>query len=376
LTFAEAAASARQEGNLHILPMALSHLARLQGVQGRLHQAEETYRQALEAAGTTTGRASPLAGIAYTGLGSLLYEWNDLAAAQAHLSRGIALARPWLAWDTLVPGYLTLAALKWAQGDAEAAAEVAAESLKVLDATEGMFVPPPAVSQLAASQALLQVRWGNVAAAARWAEGCNIDPEGEIPHAREAEALILARVWIAEGRPADAEQLLARLRAAAEAGGRTGRLIEVLVLQAVASHTQGQSATALNVLCQALLLAEPEGWVRTFVDEGASVAELLGQVDRQCAPGYVARLRAAFGPPSSPPTSTLSAHPLIEPLSERELEVLCLIAAGLSNQEIADRLIISLNTVKTHVKNLYGKLGTGNRTQTIARARELGLLSN
>jgi LuxR family maltose regulon positive regulatory protein len=183
-------------------------------------------------------------------------------------------------------------------------------------------------------------------------------------------------VWIAEGRLADAERLLARLRAAAEAGGRTGRLIEVLVVEAVASHTQGQFARALNVLCQALLLAEPEGWVRTFVDEGAPLAELLSRVDRHCAPSYVARLRAAFGPPSSPPSSTLSAHPLIEPLSERELEVLRLIAAGLSNQEIAHRLIISLNTVKTHVKNLYGKLGTGNRTQAIARARELGLLSN
>jgi LuxR family maltose regulon positive regulatory protein len=371
--FSEAAALALPEGNQHIYPMALSHLAQLQWVQGQLHQAEKTYLQALEAAKTMAGRASPLAGMAYVGLGGLYYEWDDLAAAQDYLAQGIALARPWMSWESLVPGYLTLARLKRAQGDVEGAAQ----ALDVLRELEGMPLSPQGAALLAASQALFHARQGELGAASRWAAGCDIDPQGEIPLAREAEAILLARVWMTQGRLAGAGQLLVRLRAAAQEGGRTGRLIEILVLQARVLHAQGQTGEALQALCQALLLAEPEGWVRTFVDEGAPLAHLLSEVDPQCAPAYVTRLLTAFGPSTSASISTSapSPQPLVEPLTDRELEVLQLIAAGMTNQEIAARLTVSVNTVKTHARNLYGKLDAGNRTQAVARARELGLLS-
>jgi LuxR family maltose regulon positive regulatory protein len=370
--FSEAAALALPEGNQHIYTMALSHLAQLQRVQGQLHQAEKTYLQALEAANTMAGRASPLAGMAYVGLGGLYYEWDDLAGAQGYLTQGIALARPWMNWESLVPGYLTLARLKRAQGDVEGAAQ----ALGVFRELEGMPLSPQGAALLAASQALFHAQQGELGAASRWAAGCDIDPQGDIPLAREAEAILLARVWMVQGRLAAAGQLLARLRAAAQEGGRSGRLIEILLLQARALDAQGQDGEALRVLCQALLLAEPEGWVRTFVDEGTPMAGLLSRVDPHCAPAYVARLLAAFGPstPASTPAPTLRSQPLVEPLTDRELEVLQLIAAGLTNQEIAARLTVSVNTVKTHARNLYGKLDATNRTQAVARARELGLL--
>jgi LuxR family maltose regulon positive regulatory protein len=375
-TFAEAATFALEEGNQHIFPMALSHRAELQVVQGQLHRAEKTYLQALEAAETMTERASPLAGMAYVGLGRLLYEWNELEDAEAYLVQGLALARPWMNWDTLVPGYLTLARLKRAQGDVEGASE----ALAAFDELEGMPLPPQAVSHLGAHQALFQAEWGDAKAAARWAEGCTIDPLGEIPLSREGEAVILARVWIAQGRLDDAAQLLDRLLAQAEGGGRTGEAIEIRVLQAMVLNAQGQAASAGETLCQALIPAEPEGWVRTFVDEGAPMAELLSHVGTSCVPGYVARLSTAFAPRrarsrSAAEPGARQPQPLVEPLTDRELEVLRLLAEGLTNQEIAGHLIISVNTVKTHVKNLYSKLGTGSRTQAVARGRELGLLS-
>jgi LuxR family maltose regulon positive regulatory protein len=371
--FAEAAKFALEEENQHLFPMALSHLANVQGIQGRLHQAERTYLQALEAAETMSGRASPLAGMAYAGLGSLLYEWNELEQAEAYLRQGLTLARPWMSWDTLVPGYLTLARLKLARGDVESASD----AMTTFDELKGMPLPPQAAAQLAPYEVWFRVEAGEVEAAAQWAESSDIGLQDEIPLAREAEAVILARVWIAHDRPADAARLLDRLLAQAEARGRTGQVIEILVLQAMALKARGQARAAADALCQALILAESEGWVRTFVDEGPPMAELLAEVDPSCVPGYVARLSAAFAPRRPPSSGAFGQpQPLVEPLTDRELEVLGLIAGGLTNREIAERLIISVNTVKTHVKNLYGKLHSRNRTEAVARARELGLLSD
>jgi LuxR family maltose regulon positive regulatory protein len=383
--FAEAADLALDDANQHIYPMALTHLANLQVVQGQLHQAQKTCQQALETAAKMTSRASPLAGMAYVGLGRLLYEWNDLAAARRHLEQGIALARPWMNWEALVPGYLTLAYLRRAEGDMEGAAT----ALDAFHQIEKMPLPPQAIAGLGAYRALLQAQWGDVEAAARWAEASGIDPDHDVPFFLEAEALIVARIWVAQGRPAQAQQLLARLLAPAQEAGRTGRLVEILALQAVVLHAQQQPDPALAALGQALVLAQPEGWVRTFVDLGAPMSDLLSRLDthpvgQACRRqpvhnAYVNHLLAAFAPrrPESPPPTPPASEPsqpLVEPLTEREMEVLLLIAAGLSNQDIANRLTVSLNTVKTHLKNLYGKLGTGTRTQAVARARELGLL--
>jgi LuxR family maltose regulon positive regulatory protein len=180
--------------------------------------------------------------------------------------------------------------------------------------------------------------------------------------------LTLARVLLAQGKPAVADVFLERLLQAAELAGRTGRVIEILALRALARQVYGDTPGALAALERSLTLAEPEGYVRTFVDEGVPMVRLLRRAASQgVAPGYVSRLLAAFGRAAGTPS-------LVEPLTAREREVLCLIAAGLKNQEIADRLVISVATVKRHVTNIYGKLGVSRRIQAIAQAQELGLL--
>ncbi len=367
--FTEAVTLSREAGNLHIVPMATGHLAQLEALRGRLHQARRTYEQALRLAEEMTARPSPLVGVAYAGLGEVLREWNDPDPAEAHLQRGIELGHQWGTWEPLLDGYTGLARIRAARGDL-------AGALAALDGLEEAarhLRAPWVLPALAAARARLQVFAGDVEAAARWAESAGLRAEDAPSYAREVEYISLARVLVAGGQTAEAARLLARLRAATEAGGRRGRTIEILLLQAQALGAQGDADGALVTLEQALTLAEPEGYVRIFVDEGPGLAALLRAVRaRGIAPGYVGRLLAALDGPAPPVARAMGA--LAEPLSERELEVLRLIAAGRSNREIATELFISLNTVKTHVKNLYAKLGAGSRTQAVARATELGLL--
>jgi LuxR family maltose regulon positive regulatory protein len=195
----------------------------------------------------------------------------------------------------------------------------------------------------------------------------------------EAEDLMLARIRITQGRQDEIQPLLQGLLASAKAGERTTRMIEILLLQALAFQARGDLDRGLNTLAQAFVLAEPEGFVRIFVDEGPEMARLLyTALGKGIAPAYTQRLLAAFpfdeaeqSAPSSPPDGETG---LIEPLSERELEVLELIATGISNQEVASRLFLSLNTIKVHTRNIYSKLGVNNRIQAVARARGLGIL--
>jgi LuxR family maltose regulon positive regulatory protein len=204
---------------------------------------------------------------------------------------------------------------------------------------------------------------------------------------REQELLMLARLWLAQGQPDEAERLLSPLASDAEADERTGALIEILALQACVRHAQGDRERAVTVLMKALALAEPEGFVRTFVDEGEVMQQLLTAVARQPATiadetslpskGYVARLLHAFNgqtSPDTPPQSPDKEAGLVEPLTARELEVLQLIAAGDSNRAVAKKLVITVSAVKKHTSNIYGKLNVNSRTQAVARARQLSLL--
>jgi LuxR family maltose regulon positive regulatory protein len=230
-----------------------------------------------------------------------------------------------------------------------------------------------------------------------------LNGDGELPYLREEEHIMLARILVAQERLTEARELLERLLKAAEAGGRIARVIEIRMIQALACRAQGNDEEVLTALESALLLAEPGGYVRTFIDEGEPMAKLLRQAAcRGIAVDHMGKILDAFlaGEPfdyaqdrqksggaeefsfasaSLPPGSSAHTEPphspaLIEPLSERELEVLGLIAEGLTNQEIATRLFLTLNTVKAHAHNIYGKLTVNNRTHAVARARELGLL--
>jgi LuxR family transcriptional regulator, maltose regulon positive regulatory protein len=206
-------------------------------------------------------------------------------------------------------------------------------------------------------------------------------PAVSVSMVRETEQIARARLTVARGEHDEALRLLEELRQSAEAAGRTGKLIEILTLQAVALWEKSKREQAVGTLTRALALAEPEGYVRTFVDEGAKVGGLLsailevrqrGHFDATRIPArYFAKLLAIHAQESATPGA---GERLSEALSERELEVLALVAAGKSNLEIAGSLFVSLSTVKTHINNLYRKLGARSRTQAIARARELDLI--
>ncbi len=377
--FADAAELSRKRRNQFILLMAMSHLAQLRVLQGQLREAEKTYQQALQWGTEIAGPSSPIVGFAHIGLGNLSYERNELDAALTRLQAGVALLEPWRNREGLLAGYIGLARAKRAQGDWLSAFETV-DALAELCSTPGAQMMLPAVETFRAS---LLIEQGNLDAARQWAGTSGLSADGTLVYLREGETLIFARALIAQGKQNDATRLLTRLLAAAQNGGRGGRVIEVLALQAVALKAQGKRAEALAALKRALALAEPEGYARVFIDQGEVMAALLSRVD--ILPAYVGRLLAALasrtqeaGRRTKEPSLSLSlgsGHPsLVEPLSERELELLRLIAAGMTNQAIAESLVVSVNTVKTHARSIYGKLGVRNRTQAAARARELGLI--
>jgi LuxR family transcriptional regulator, maltose regulon positive regulatory protein len=323
-------------------------LALVQHALGRLDAAVATCREALElAAAVDTGL--PPAGAAHVRLAEVLRERNQLDAALEHATRGVELCREQsYAWP-LASGLSTLAWIRQASGDRSGARQTMEEAERVLPdpALIDLFNPAPAQ---AARLALAQ---GRVADAARFVRDRGLGPEDEPSYPREREHLVLARVLVASEAPERALPLLERLGAAAAAQRRTGSLIEIRVVEALARAAAGDTRGGLAALAEAVALGAPEGYARVFADEGAPLAALLGKL------GAPAPLRAAG---------------LVEPLTARELEVLQLLAAGKPNQAIAEELVISLDTVKRHVTHILGKLGAANRTQAVARARELGLL--
>jgi LuxR family maltose regulon positive regulatory protein len=225
---------------------------------------------------------------------------------------------------------------------------------------------------------------GRLAEALDWARTQGLSVDDDLEYRREFAHITLARMLVArcagqrDHRAAgDALALLGRLLTEADAHGRTGSAIEILVLQALAHRARGQVAAALGPLGRALALAGPEGYVRTFVDEGEPMRELLRHaVAANLSGAYPRRLLAGFDEPTHAASvpSTAAGAGLVEPLTAREVEIVRLVAAGMRNQEIADQLVVSLPTVKRHLANAYGKLGVGHRTEAVARANELGLL--
>jgi LuxR family maltose regulon positive regulatory protein len=240
---------------------------------------------------------------------------------------------------------------------------------------------PWLLSHVAAVQAQVELAQGNLAIATRWADASGLSAaDDDLSYLREREYLTLARVRIAQGRDdragpflQDALHLLQRLLQDAETKARMGSALEILVLRALAFHAQGDRTEALSTLERVLLLAEAEGYVRLFVDEGAPMLALLRLAHaRGMTPGYVTMLLMAFGWQEE--ASVVRSPSLVEPLTRREREVLQWLAAGASNREIARRLVLSLGTVKKHVSNICSKLNVQSRTQAIARARDLHLL--
>jgi LuxR family maltose regulon positive regulatory protein len=359
-------------------------LAQVQPGLGRLGAAITTCREALELAAVDPD-LSP-AGAAHARLAELLRERDELDAALDHATRGVELCRQHqFAWPLAV----ALAALAWirqAQGDPDGARAAMAEATQALPdpGLVDLFNPAPAQ---AARLALAQ---GRVEDGARFVRDRGLGPEDEPGYPREREYLVLARVLLAQQAPQRALGLLARLHALAAAQQRTGSVIQVRTLQALALDTSGDHAGGLGALAEALALGAPEGWLRVFLDEGPPMAALLrellaGRRQQQVALAdavpreYLARLAEAFeqaGLPIRPPVGRggVMVAGLVEPLTARELEVLQLLAAGEPNRAIAEALVVTQETVKKHLSHLFDKLGVANRTQAVARARQLGLL--
>ena len=363
---AEALSIAEASGNILDAVLATTLLGQVQELENQLHTADETFRRCLQLLGDHY--PPPSAGEAYRGLASISYEWNDLDAAEQHGRKSLQLARRYdRVIDRFIISEVFLARLKLARGDVAGAATMLAETEQSV--RQHGFVHRR--SEVAAAQVLTLLRQGDVAGAADLAQAHDLP-------------ISQARVHLAQGDPSAALAMLEPLRRHVEAKGWQDERLKVMVLQAVALAAHGETDAAVQQLGEALALAEPGGFVRTFVDEGAPMAQLLSAAaDRAEMPGYVGKLLAAFaaeeergqdsldepGRPAATP-----AQPLDEPLSQRELEVLRLIARGLSNQEICRRLFLALSTVKGHNRIIFGKLQVQRRTEAVARARELGLL--
>lgn len=354
-------------------------LADIRMAQGRLREAARLYEQAWERLARQGGPMPPSAADLYVGMSELRYEHGDLDGALRCLQSSKELNERGGISEHRHRWYVAMARIKEAQGDLDGA-------LDLLDEAERLYVrsPAPDVRPIAALKARVRVRQGRLAEALDWAREQELSVDDDLSYLREFEHLALARVLLtqarrdrAEGSFQEAVVLLERLRKAAESGGRIKGLIEILALQALAHEEQGETRRALAPLEQALSLAQPEGYVRIFVDEGKQMRTLL----RHAAAGgitnsYTNRLLAAFDEPAERASSHGPALGvgLVEPLTRREVEVLRLIAAGMRNQEIADHLFISLATVKRHIANIYGKLGVSHRTEAVFRANELDLL--
>jgi LuxR family maltose regulon positive regulatory protein len=352
-------------------------LAEIRVAQGRLQEAASTYERSLQLA-AGQGEPVPLATvILHVGLSEILRERGDLQGAAQHLLKSEVLGEHAASSD---PRWLVARArFQEARGDL-------AGALDLLEQAERLYQrnPVPDVRPIAALRARVWVAQGRLADALVWARERDLSVDDDRGYLREFEHITLARVLIARFR-GDLEdsslhpamRLLERLQVAAQEGGRIGSVIEILVQQALAYEANGDIERALVPLRRALTLAEPEGYVSIFVDEGGAMLHLLRQAAaRGIASSYTQRLLSAFNAPAHPVSAPAQggAAALAEALTAREVEVLRLIAAGMRNQEIADHLYISLATVKRHIANAYGKLGVGHRTKAVARANELRLL--
>jgi LuxR family maltose regulon positive regulatory protein len=353
---------------------ALGALADLDLRQGRLRHAAAYWRQALAVIHEPESWGSlelPVVGWVHIRLSEILYEWGQFGPAWEHLALGLEQAEVGGDARAIIAGCLCAGRLKLAEGDPDAAGDYLERARARL--AQAQF--PDWAARFQRLQLELWLAGDQLQAAADWALAVLASGTLDAQPESETIALAVARALIARGdAPAldPALALLERLRAAAEAEGRTGIAIEALALQALARWRLGEVPRALTALEQALRLAEPEGYLRLFVDLGLPMARLLQEArSRTVRRAYVQTLLAGFAGAFAAPAPGAA---LPEPLTGRELEVLRLLAAGLTNREIAAQLVISPETVKKHSANIYAKLGAANRTQAVARARELDLL--
>ncbi|MCG3210696.1 MAG: Serine/threonine-protein kinase PknK [Anaerolineae bacterium] len=382
----EALKASRAVGNIYMILTTSLKLALTLRQQGQLQQSIQICRQQMQFANENGLSQTGVVGWLLAIWGEVLAELNDLDEAIQKASEGIELVKR--GGDVAMVGwsYLCLTRVLFSREDMAGAEETIREMGHIARETD---VPPWVMHLLATWQARIWLAQGKLNVASQWAQehGLYADRGPALLHEIEIN-IMLARVLMAQGRLDETIRLLQRSLNAAKAMGRTSRAIECLILQALAFQAGGDADQAITALEKALILAEPGGYVRILVDEGQPLTPLLREaITRDVVPSYAGKILAAF--PSadalSPAQSTTTGHvpagsvptlqsDLVEPLSERELEVLQLIAAGLTNREIAAKLFLTVNTVKVHAHNIYGKLDAHSRTQAVATAKDLGIL--
>jgi LuxR family maltose regulon positive regulatory protein len=359
-TYDDVIASSQSFGASIYTTAATLGLGQLQEADNQLHLAAESYQRVCVLAGDPP---QPIAGEAHLGLARIAYQWNNLQAAEQHGLKCLHLTQQIESTDTFASYAVSLARLRLAQADLPGAIAILDDAEAFVRQHHFMFRMP----DIAAAQVLVLLRQGDLVAAAHLAEAYDIP-------------ISQARVHLAQGDAAAALAVLHPVRQQAEARAWADERLAVMVVEAVAHSMHGEAEEAMHVLGHALALAKPGGLVRLFVDEGVPMARLLYKVlARGSEPAYIRRLLAAFPVAESEPAPSAPVRGLspewVEPLSAREREVLQLIAEGLSNQEIAARLYLSLHTVKVHARNIYAKLAVTNRTQAVARGKALGIVS-
>jgi LuxR family maltose regulon positive regulatory protein len=380
-----------QSGNIMVTVLTMSNQAELLTHLGQLNEARQRYEKALQTAVDDQGRLLPIAGMAMIGLGDLLREWNDLARSENHFLQGIELTEKWGKIGEL-DGYIGLARLRWAQADLQSAHQALARAIQVARSFDATTWDDLMVQ---AYQAQLWIAQGEMPLAAGWMKAHwptepagypreRIEQELKTPlltHIRQIEYVTLAWLWIAQGQPAKAIDLLQTMVEPVAVQAKIAILLQIHILQAMAWHARGEHSQAQAALEKALAAGEPQGFVRTFLDFGPRIYPLIRQAARRNPVSvYLERLRAEVEreptlPQAAPGDRAAPASEgLREQLSERELQILERMAAGQSNQEIAQQLVVATSTIKTHVNHIFRKLEVRTRTQAIARARELRLL--
>jgi LuxR family transcriptional regulator, maltose regulon positive regulatory protein len=385
--FEEAKALALESQNTLALVVAHSHLAEIEVSGGRLQRGLAMYREGERLAEELAPRGGPApaaVSIAYSGMAEIHREWNDLDAASDLAWKAVEIGRRGGPGGTVLHGMIVMARVRQARGDFEGAFEALAEAEGVMRRTgaPGWVQALDAYrSRLLLAQARAEGREPPLEPVTRWARAVGLLDDWRRPlrnpiflpvYPKEFAHLTLARLFLARGDHEEALDLLLWLREPAQAAGRLRSVLDMLALEGVARNGAGDRKGAVATLRHALTLGEPEGFIRTFADKGVALADLIEEAaPGHAGPEYTHRLLEAFGRErmASPPVQAL-----LEPLSDREVEVLRLISTGLSNADAGRRLYIAPSTVKKHLENIYSKLGTRNRTQAIARARELGVL--
>ncbi len=353
-------------------------LADILVTQGRLRDAVRTYERSLQFVEAQGTHARHGEAILHVGLGELYFEQGDQARTEEHLQQAEDLAGH--AWSPVAETrlYTLKARIEAGQGEFETALDLLNQAEQVADQAGRSDL-----HSLAALRTRVWLRQGRSAQALAWVRERRLSADDDCSYRTESEQITLARIRIAEYESGRAEQaiheaidLLARLLQEAEAGGRDGSVIELLVLQALAYHAQNDIHAASRALMRALAMAQPHGYVRVFADEGRPMHTLLAECLTQGAdPTYVTQLLAAISVAEDGDFTAPDANQLlVEPLSKRELQVLQLLDAGYTNQAVADELVIAVSTVKKHVNNIFGKLGVTSRTQAVSHARKLELL--